>query len=102
MEYPAASATLTIYRRDGCTICDEAEDLLNEELDARRAAGRPVPAIERVDVHSSADLEERYGPRIPVFAIGRHELDLVVTPGRLRRLLDDAGADQREAEAAWT
>jgi Glutaredoxin-like domain (DUF836) len=97
-----ASATLTIYRRDGCTVCDEAEDLLREELDARRAAGQPVPAIEHVDVASSAELEERYGPRIPVFAIGGHELDLVVTPGRIRTLLDRAAADAHEAATAWT
>ena len=97
------SATLTIYRRDGCTVCDEAEDLLREELDARRAAGRPVPTIERVDVDTSPDLETRYGPRIPVFSIGRHELDLVVTPGRLRALLDQAAAEsEREARTAWT
>jgi hypothetical protein len=102
MDVGAARAILTVYRRDGCTICDEAEDLLIEELDARRAAGQPVPAIEHVDVESSAELEERYGPRIPVFAIGRHELDLVVTPGRLRRLLDSANADEHEAKTAWT
>src|SRR5688500_16149119 len=97
-----ASAMLTIYRRDGCTVCDEAEDLLREELDARRASGQPIPAIQHVDVDSSTELQARYGPRVPVFAIGRHELDLVVTPGRLRRLLDSASWDEREATTAWT
>ena len=100
MELPAASATLTIFRRDGCTICDEAEDLLIEELGARASTGQPVPTIERVDVSTSVELEERYGPRIPVFAIGRHELDLVVTPGRLRALLDRAMADDRARTTA--
>ena len=61
-----------------------------------------MPIVERVDIDSEPDLEARYGPRIPVFAIGRHELDLVVTPGRLRALLDRAEADLRETTSAWT
>ena len=97
---PSLTATLTIYRRDGCSVCDEAEDLLIEELGAREATGQPVPAIERVDVSTSPELEERYGPRIPVFVLGRHELDLVVTPGRLRALLDRAMADERARTSA--
>src|SRR5687767_948791 len=100
MDEMRTGATLTIYRRDGCTICDEAEDLLIEELGARESTGQPVPTIERVDVATSSELEERYGARIPVFAIGGHELDLVVTPGRLRALLDSAMADERARASA--
>ena len=98
----AGRMTLTIYRRDGCSICDEAEDLLDEELAVRQAAGRPVPVVERLDIERDPDLDARYGPRIPVLAIGRHELDLVVTPGRLRALLDRAETEMREAASAWT
>ena len=54
-----------------------------------------------MDIASSVELEERYGSRIPVFELGEHELDLVVTPGRLRALLDKAAA-ATEASAAWT
>jgi hypothetical protein len=100
MDRPSPSATLTIYRRDGCSVCDEAEGLLIEELGARASTGQPVPAIERVDVSTSGELEDRYGSRIPVFVIGRHELDLVVTPGRLRALLDRAIADERARTTA--
>jgi hypothetical protein len=102
MENRAARMTLTFYRRDGCSVCDEAEDLLDEELRVRAAAGRPIPTVEHVDIADASDLEARYGPRIPVLAIGRHELDLVVTPSRLRALLDRAEADAREAASAWT
>jgi hypothetical protein len=102
MQDRAARMTLTIYRRDGCAVCDEAEDLLTDELSVRAAAGRPVPVVERVDIDREPDLGARYGSRIPVFAIGRHELDLVVTPGRLRALLDRAEADLRETTSAWT
>jgi hypothetical protein len=102
MGHRLGDSTLRIYRRDGCSICDEAQRLLDEELDLRRAAGRPVPAVEHVDIETSPELEARYGPLIPVFAIGDHELELVVTPGRLRTLLDRAEADERQAGSAWT
>ena len=94
--------TLTFYRRDGCSVCDEAQDLLDEELAVRAAAGRPIPSVEHVDIGDESDLEARYGSRIPVLAIGRHELDLVVTPSRLRALLDRAEADAQETASAWT
>jgi hypothetical protein len=81
-------AVLIVYRRPGCQVCDDAEALLAEELDVRRAAGGPVPTVERVSVDTSADLERRYGARVPVFALGARELDLVITPARLRALLD--------------
>ena len=55
-----------------------------------------------VDIATSPDLEERYRHRIPVFEIGDVELDLVITSGRLRALLDKAIADARERSTAWT
>jgi hypothetical protein len=102
MQDPVARMTLTFYRRDGCSVCDEAQDLLDEELGLRAAAGRPIPTVEHVDIGDESDLEARYGSRIPVLAIGRHELDLVVTPSRLRALLDRAEADAQETASAWT
>jgi hypothetical protein len=102
MDDRAARMTLTIYRRDGCSVCDEAEDLLNEELDARAARGQAIPSVVRIDIATQPDLEARYGHRIPVFELGDFELDLVVTPGRLRALLDDAAADARATSTSWT
>ena len=81
---------LTIYRREGCHLCDDAEILLRDELAVRARAGHAKPAIERVDVSSDAELEERYGHRIPVFAVGEMESDLVTNGGQLRAFLDRA------------
>lgn len=49
--------TLTLYRRDGCELCDEAEALL-------RAAG--APAWERVQIGWFGPHAETYGLRVPV------------------------------------
>jgi hypothetical protein len=48
---------LTLYRRDGCHLCDLAEEAL-------RGAG--VVAYDTVVLGWEGELEDRYGTRIPV------------------------------------
>ena len=48
---------LELYRRDGCHLCDHAEEAL-------RGAG--VEAFAPVDIGWKGDLARRYGMRIPV------------------------------------
>ncbi len=48
---------LLLYQRDDCKLCDEAIALL--------AAAR-VPEFESVWIDDDADLEARYGERVPV------------------------------------
>ncbi len=62
--------TLTIYRRPGCHLCDDAELLLRDELAQRARAGLPSLEIEHMDISTDPELEARYRRRIPVFAIG--------------------------------
>lgn len=66
---------LTLYRRDGCELCDEAEALL-----------RAVGALEweRVQIGWFGPLAETYGLRVPVLkrADGT-ELDWPFDAGRL-------------------
>ena len=69
MEHATPTMTLMFYRRDGCTVCDEALDLLEEELGVRASVGRTIPIVEQVDVAKAPELEERYGSRLPVLAI---------------------------------
>ena len=79
---------LTIYRRPGCTLCDEAESLLAEELEARAARGELTPIIAVVDVSSDSALEARYGSRVPVFAVADDEIGPVISQRRLRAFLE--------------
>jgi hypothetical protein len=88
MDEVALAAVLTVYRSAGCHLCDDAEVLLRDELALRARAGSPVPTVERVDISADPELELRYRRRIPVFAIGGAEVDLVTTPRQVRELLD--------------
>ena len=50
----------------------------------------PSPRVERVDISTDPDLEARYHRRIPVFALGEDESDLITTQRQVRALLDRA------------
>lgn len=88
MPDPSPRPTLTIYRRPGCHLCDEAEELLRDELAIRTQEGLPTPTIEHVDISGDANLEARYGQRIPVFAIADEEIGLVTSSRQIRGLLE--------------
>lgn len=90
MTDPAAHPTLTIYRRPGCHLCDEAEVLLRDELAIRVRAGRPPVEVAHVDISIDPELEARYRRRIPVFAVSNEETDLVTTAHQVRDFLERA------------
>ncbi len=85
-----ARPTLTIYRRPGCHLCDDAELLLRDELAERARAGLPPVEVERVDISGDPELEGRYRRRIPVFVIGDYESELVTNARQVREFLADA------------
>jgi len=85
--------TLTIYRRPGCHLCDDAELLLRDELAQRARAGLPSLEIEHMDISTDPQLEARYRRRIPVFAIGDVESGLVTNGRQVREFLEAATAD---------
>ena len=82
--------TLTIYRRPGCHLCDDAELLLRDELAQRARTGLPPIEVEHIDISTDADLEARFRRRIPVFAIGNVESDLVTNAHQVREFLERA------------
>jgi glutaredoxin len=63
-----APLPVTLYRRDDCGLCDEAEAML-----ARIARRRPL-AVTLVDIESDDGLLRRYMLEIPVVAIGGREI----------------------------
>ena len=89
MENRVARMTLTIHGCAGCSVCAEAARL-QRELSGPAAAGRPRPTVEHWTSPTDSDLEARYGPRMPVVAIGDRRASLVVSPGQLRALFDRA------------
>lgn len=80
--------TLTVYRRVDCELCDDARELLQHVMEDRVRHGDPIPVVHDVDIGSDAELERRYGARIPVFQVGGAEIELVTTLNQVRGFLD--------------
>jgi len=72
-------ATVTLYTRLGCHLCEHAEQVL-------RAEQETIPfALVTVDVDGDPELARRYGARVPVVAVEGVELfEYEVPPDLLR------------------
>ena len=74
---------VTLYRADGCHLCESAERVL-----ARVREEIPFE-LEEVDIAGDAELERRYRERIPVVAVdGEEAFTYFVHPEGLRRRLE--------------
>lgn len=81
-----AQATVTLYSRPGCHLCDEARALLLR-------AGRGLDMnLDEVNIDADESLRDRYGIRIPVAVIGGQELDWPFTETRAQAALRTNGA----------
>ena len=75
-------ATVTLYGKPGCCLCDEAR----VEVEALRA--QHGFALEEVDVSLVARLARDYGERIPVVAVdGQEACELGFQAAEVERLL---------------
>jgi hypothetical protein len=78
---------LVLYARSACQLCDEAREAIELVLADRKARGLAVPAVVERDIDADPQLLRRYLERIPVVDLGDERVELVVSVGRLRRLL---------------
>jgi glutaredoxin len=80
-------ATITLYGKPGCHLCEEARAAVEQ---AR--IEQPFELVE-VDVSLDPRLHARYGERIPVLELDGQELfEYVVDPHLLRERLGRVGA----------
>ena len=95
---------LVLYARPGCSLCDEAREAIGLVLDERRGRGLAIPLLIERDIEADLELHRRYLERIPVVELGNHWVELVVSVGKLRRLLREVLADEpaRAEETAAT
>jgi glutaredoxin len=76
--------TVVIYGRDGCCLCEQALQLLEQVR-----ATRPF-ALQQRDIESDQRLLAAYLERIPVVTIdGVEAFELFVDESELKRRLDD-------------
>jgi hypothetical protein len=80
---------LVLYSRAGCTLCDEARAAIELTLADRRERGLAVPAFVERDIEADPELHRRFLERIPVAQLGTSRVELVVTVGKMRRLLGE-------------
>ena len=83
-------ADLVLYARPGCSLCDEAREAIEAVVADRRARGLAVPRVEERDIEADPELHRRYLERIPVVELGNLRVELVVSVGKVRRLLNEA------------
>ena len=80
---------LVLYSRAECTLCDEAREAIELTLADRRRRGLAVPELVERDVEADSELHRRFLERIPVVELGTRRVELVVTVGKMRRLLGE-------------
>jgi len=77
-----AMATVTLYGKPGCCLCDDAR------AEVRELRERHEFELEEVDVSLDPRLHRDYGERIPVVAVDGHEAcEMHVDSAEVERLL---------------
>ena len=91
---------LVLYARPGCSLCDEAREAIDLVIGDRRARGLAVPTVVERDIEADDELHRRLLERIPVVEIGNLRVELIVTVGKVRRLLNEALGDAADGPGA--
>jgi len=84
---------LILYTRAGCHLCEEAHEAIRAVLEDRAARNLASPRVVEVDIDADADIHRALFDRIPVVELVDRRGELVVTIGKLRRLLSDVIGD---------
>ena len=94
---------LILYTRAGCGLCDEAREAIELVSGDRRTRHLAMPRLVEVDIDGDVDLHRTLFDRIPVVELGDRRVELVVTVGKLRRLLKEIVGDQpAKVTAEWS
>jgi hypothetical protein len=92
---PAApSPTLTLWRGDGCHLCDRAAALLRALLDERRRAGLPVPVVNDRRIADDPAVERQLFELIPVLEMAGERLPLALDRDVVRAWLEERIGEQ--------
>jgi hypothetical protein len=81
---------LVLYARPGCSLCDEAREAIGLVIADRAARGLAVPEVIERNIDDDPELHRQLFERIPVAEIGNQRVELVVSVGKVRRLLNEA------------
>jgi glutaredoxin len=80
---------LVLYTRKDCCLCEDMKEVI-----ARSALRFPF-SLQEFDVDSSGELQERFGPEVPVlFVNGRKAFKYRVSPKELEKKLKREPGDR--------
>ena len=85
---------LVLYTRAGCGLCDEAREAIRLVVEDRQGRRLVIPSVVEVDITADPELERTMFDRIPIAQLGERRVELVVTVGKLRRLLNETLGDE--------
>ncbi len=92
---------LILYARPACSLCDEARQAIDLVIADRRDRGLPVPNVIERDIDADPDLHRALMERIPVVELGDQRVELIVSIGKVRRLMNEVlGAEPAGDPAA--
>jgi hypothetical protein len=91
---------LVLYARPGCSLCDEAREAIRLVVEDRGARGLAAPNVVELNIEDDEALHRTLLERIPVVEIGNQRVELIVTVGKVRRLLNEALGDSAVHVAA--
>ena len=77
---------LILYSRDGCHLCDDAREIVDQLLSQRPDA----PNLVERDITTNDAWHREFLTTIPVLELGERRLELATSPARIRRFLDGA------------
>ena len=78
---------LVLYARPGCHLCVEARAAIEAVLRDRVARSLPVPEMREQNIEDDPELHRQFLVRIPVVEFDGRRVELIVSVGKLRRLL---------------
>lgn len=84
---------LFLFTRPGCSLCEEAREAIRLVVEDRAARGLAAPNVVERNIDEDPELHRRLFERIPVVEIGNLRVELIVTVGKVRRLLNEALGD---------
>ena len=80
---------LVLYARPECSLCNEAREAIEMVLADRTSRGLAVPNVVERNIETDPVLHRSLLERIPVVELGDQRVELVVSIGKVRRLLNE-------------
>ena len=78
---------LLLYARPGCHLCDEAREAIEVVFAQRAAEGLAVPPLTERNIEADEELHRQFIERIPVVELDGRRIELIVSAGKVRKLL---------------